>query len=242
MYKEQVYVTTNVALILDGIVVILSGYGAYYLRWAYGDGMWAMDGGLFISIVLSLMFINCFVLGQLGFYASNFNPPPLASLIKCGVAVAIDFSLLTMGVFFIKEESLSRVFIGSYATLVLLGTWAVRFMFFLFFHKNEDAYALRRILLIGSSDRAEAVLKAFERQKSWGHKIIGWLSVGPLSEIPGLTCLGSAEEFAHMSVEKDIDEVVFAVPPGEKFDFAGYLDICKKLGLNLQDRPGHVHP
>ena len=74
MYKEQVYVTTNVALVLDGIAVILAGYGAYYLRWLLGGDMeWVMEGGMFISIVMSLMFINCYVLGQTGVLRFGFQ-------------------------------------------------------------------------------------------------------------------------------------------------------------------------
>lgn len=242
MYKEQVYVTTNVALVLDGLIVILAGYGAYYTRWMLGASGWAMDGGLFISIVLSLMFINCFVLGQLGFYTSHFNPPFRIALGKIAVAVAIDFALLTLGIFFVKEEGLSRLFIGSYAGMMFAGTMAIRALFYAFFRKGADAYSLRRVLLIGNHDRVEAVGNAFKRQKSWGHSIVGWLSVEEPNEIPGIRHLGNAEMFANIAVDKDIDEVVFAVPPHMPFDFQTQLEICKKMGLTCRIVPAMFQP
>ena len=243
MYKEQVYVTTNVALVMDGIVVILAGYGAYYLRWLLGGGAeWGMEGGMFIAIVMSLMFVNCYVLGQLGFYASDFNPPFWMALRKVVLAVAIDFSLVTMGLFFIMEEPLSRMFLGIYAGLVFLGLMIVRALFFHFFRHSSEAYRVWRVLLVGSSDRVQLVFDAFKRQKSWGHTLVGSLAVGPLFEIEGLPCLGMAEDLANMISENDVDEVVFTVPGDVPFDFPAYLDICKEMGLTCRIVPRHVHP
>lgn len=243
MYKEQVYVTTNVALVLDGLVIILAGYAAYYLRWLLGGGMeWGMADGMFIAIVMSLMFINCYVLGQLGFYASDFNPPFWVALRKVTLAVAIDFSLITMGLFFIREESLSRMFLGLYGVLVFAGLMLVRALFYYFFRRSDDAYGLRRILLVGSSDRVQAVYDAFQRQKSWGHTLVGALAVGPLFEVQGLPCLGSAEDLARFILEKDIDEVVFSVPGNVPFDFPGYLDVCKEMGLTCRVVPAMFAP
>ena len=243
MYKEQVYVTTNVALVLDGIAVILAGYGAYYLRWLLGGDMeWVMEGGMFISIVMSLMFINCYVLGQLGFYASDFNPPFLVALRKVTLAVAIDFALVTMGLFFIKEESLSRLFLGIYAGLVFMGLMFVRSLFYHFFRHSADAYGMRHVLLIGSADRVLAVFDAFQRQKSWGHTLVGCLSVGPPFEIKGLPCLGQARDLARIIPEMDVDEVVFTVPGNVPFDFPSHLDICKEMGLTCRIVPAMFAP
>lgn len=242
MYKEQVYLTTNVALVLDGLIVIMAGYGAYYVRWYVGQGGWGMDSGLFISIVLSLMFINCFVMGQLGFYTSHFNPPLRVALGKTTVAVAIDFALLALGVFFVKEEGLSRIFVGSYAAMVFAGTMLVRFLFCFFFRRDAEAYSLRRILVVGSADRVKAVSQAFLRQKSWGHTLVGWLSIGETKAFDGVPYLGDAEVFSQVAVEKDIDEVVFAVPPNELFDFPEHLEICKKMGLTCRIVPAMFNP
>ncbi|CCH50105.1 sugar transferase [Pseudodesulfovibrio piezophilus] len=242
MYKEQVYVTTNVALILDGLVIIMAGYGAYYIRWLIGAPNWVMDGGLFTSIVLSLMFINCFVLGQLGFYTSHFNPPFSIALGKCAVAVSIDFSLLTLGMFFVKEEEISRIFIGSYAAMVFAGTMFVRFLFHAFLRKDANAYSMRRILLVGNHARVKAVAEAFHRQTSWGHCIVGWLSVNGSEPVEDIPHLGDATIFSDIAVEKDIDEVVFALPPSLPFDFQSRLDICKKMGLTCRIVPAMFTP
>ncbi|MBG0789708.1 MAG: sugar transferase [Desulfovibrionaceae bacterium] len=243
MYKEQVYVTTNVALVLDGMVIILAGYAAYYLRWLLGDSAeWGMEGGMFISIVMSLMFVNCYVLGQLGFYASDFNPPFRVALRKVVLAVAIDFSLVTLGMFFIKEDTLSRLFLGIYAGLVFVGLMVVRALFYHFFRHSANAYGMRRILLIGSSDRVRSVFDAFQRQKSWGHTLVGSLAAGSLFEIEGLPCLGTAEDLPRIIAEKDIDEVVFTVPGNVPFDFPAYLDVCKEMGLTCRIVPAMFAP
>lgn len=243
MYKEQVYVTTNVALVMDGIVVILAGYAAYYLRWLLGGNPdWALEGGMFISIVMSLMFINCYVLGQLGFYASDFNPPFLAALRKVVLAVAIDFALVTLGLFFVKEESLSRLFLGIYALLVFMGLMFVRALFYYFFRRSADAYGLRRVLLVGSPDRVRAVFEAFQRQKSWGHSLVGFLAVKDPCEIKELPCLGSADDMARIILDKDVDEVVFTVPGNVPFDFPAHLDTCKEMGLTCRIVPAMFAP
>lgn len=241
MYKEQVYLTTNVAVVLDGLVVILGGYGAFYTRWLLGNSTWSMSGGLFIAIVLSLMIINCCVLGRLGLYASNFNPPFTVALKKVGLAVAIDFALLTLGLFFVKED-LSRIFLGSYAAFVFIGMMFIRFLFYNFFKRINDSYGVRKVLLVGSPDRVELLFDAFQRQKSWGHTLVGFLSFGSCSVIDGLPCLGEASELASITKEKGIDEVVFTVPAGHPFDFPAYLGICKEMGLTCRIVPAMFTP
>ncbi|BCS89128.1 sugar transferase [Pseudodesulfovibrio sediminis] len=242
MYKEQVYVTTSVALLLDGLVIIIGGYGAFYIRYVVGGSSLVMEGSLFISIVLFLMLINCYVFGQLGFYASDFNPPPWCALRKIVFAVAVDFSLLTLGLFFLKSESISRIFLGSYAILVFIGLVFIRALLFFFFRRRSDAYGLRRVLLIGSADRVQALYDAFQRQKSWGHSLVGSLSVGSICEIQGVPYLGVADDLAAITTEKDIDEVVFTVAGGVPFDFPRYLDICKSMGLTCSIVPAMFTP
>lgn len=242
MYKEQVYVTTNLALMLDGVIVILGGYGAYYLRWLLANGTWSMESGLFISVVLSLMFINCYVLGQLGFYASGFNPPLWVALRKVVLAVAVDFAVLTLGLFFVKDGSLSRIFLGSYAILVFLGLMFVRILFRCFFRRDKNTYGVRRVLLVGTADRVKALHEAFMRQKSWGHSIVGALAVGSWEGMDDLPCLGDASDLSTITSERDVDEVVFTLPAGVSFDFPKYLDICREMGLTCRIVPGMFAP
>ncbi len=239
MYKEQVYITTNVALVMDGLVTILAGYGAFYLRWYLSGMTWTMSNELFIAVVLSLMFFNCFAMGRLGFYSGEFNPPFWVAIRRVALAVVADFAVLTMGLFFFKEDSLSRTFLLFYAVLTFSGMMVVRGLFFHFFQRSRHKeYGLRHILLVGNSDRVNWVIEAFRRQKSWGHTLIGWLTVDEQCDLGDVPCLGKAGELEDIAVNRDIDEVVFAVQSKQSFDFQGQLDMCKKMGITCRIVPG----
>lgn len=239
MYKEQVYITTNLALVLDGLVVILAGYGAYYVRWYMSGMTWAMSNELFLAVVLSLMFFNCFAMGRLGFYSGEFNPRFVVALRRVALAVVSDFAVLTLGLSFFKEESLSRTFLFFYAALTFAGMMIVRGLFYHFFQRHRaKGYGLRRILLVGNRDRIEAVVDAFKRQKSWGHVLVGWLSVDEQRDLGDVACLGRASDLEAIATNSDIDEVVFSVRSKLPFDFPGQLDLCKKMGLTCRIVPG----
>lgn len=242
MYKEQIHVTTNLMFVADGLVSIISAYAAYYLCWFIKPLGFMIEPNLFVSLVLALMFVNCFVMGQLGFYDTGFNPPPLKALQKILLAVASDFALITLGLFVIKEHSLSRLFLGLYGLLFVVGIFIVRSLFHLYFRKKTSDYSMRRILLLGDWRRVEAVRVAYARQKSWGHTVVGWLSIGEYAQYTTIPHLGTVADFVNIVVKKDIDEVVLAIPGGEEFDFPSCLDVCKKIGITCRIVPAMYTP
>ncbi|UZP67600.1 sugar transferase [Desulfovibrio mangrovi] len=242
MYREQVFVATNVAIILDGLVSIIAGYGAYYFRWYLGDGGWSMDSGLFISIVLTLMFLNSYVMNRLGFYDEDFRPPLWQALKKVVVAVGIDFSLLAMGLYLANIDGVSRYFIGMCALLCFMGFMTVRCLMFQFFKTKSGAYRVRRILLVGSTDRVEPVFEALQEMKSWGHAVIGWLTVGEQRDIPGLVKLGRLGDFDSVVADRDVDEVFFALPTSQPFNLKNNVELCKDMGLTVRILPAMFDP
>lgn len=242
MYREQIFVATNVAIILDGLVTIVAGYGAYYFRWYISSFEWSMASGLFISIVLSLMFLNSYIMNRLGFYNYDFSPPLFQALKKVVIAVISAFSLLAMGLYLAKIDGVSRYFIGMYALFNFTGYMVVRCLMFQFFKAEAGSYRLRRILLVGSTDRVEPVFEALQEMKSWGHTVVGWLTVGEQHDISGLVKLGQLDDFESIVIDRDIDEVFFALPTSQPFNMKNNVELCKEIGLTVRILPAMFDP
>jgi exopolysaccharide biosynthesis polyprenyl glycosylphosphotransferase len=246
MYAQQVAFLINVLMLVEGILVILAGYFAYYLRWFQGEYMWSMDGSLFLGSVLFLMFVHNFISGRFGLYTDRRAPSQWFIVQRLFLVVILDFSLLSVGYFLLHQKGVSRLFIGNYAlilfSLLLIERWILEIVLQ---KRQQQGYNALRILLVGSDQRAETIVSALENQRSWGHKIIGYLMARPASStsIQSIPCLGSLEDMRGVLTKNAVDEVIFALPRAEKnVDISAYIELCEKMGIAFRIVPGMFDP
>jgi exopolysaccharide biosynthesis polyprenyl glycosylphosphotransferase len=244
MYRQQVYFITKILIFIDAGIIVLGGYTAYYAMWLISDGAWWMDPIHFYANVLGLMFLNNYAMAKAGFYSDQRLPSFLNVLNKILYVVVVDFVLL-MVASFILDVRLSRIFVAIFFGVAFLGFLLEHLFLHIYLDKIQSAgFNCRRLLLVGSDERAAEIHNGLLKQKSWGHKVVGCLTPSPGDRgcIPGVKVLGSLEDFDEVLLNESIDEVVFALPPERPKSLKKYLDLCLEIGVSVRIVPGLFDP
>jgi FlaA1/EpsC-like NDP-sugar epimerase len=150
MYRQQVYLITNLLILLDAGIIILSGYAAYYFVWKVSGGVWWMDHVQFYALVLGLIFINNYIRARAGFYSDKRSPSLFVVIRRIVTVVVLNFLILTVITFFLDIQ-ISRLFMVVLLYLVLVGLILEHIgLDILLSRFQKKGFNCRRILLIGS--------------------------------------------------------------------------------------------
>lgn len=245
MYRQQVALIINLLMLMDGVIIILGGYGAAYIRYVLSGYTWSMDGNLLLGMILFLMFVNNFVMGELGLYSDKRIQSFVSLVFRVGASVFVAFSILSVALLSFKVLDLSRAFLAIYAGLVLIGTLGVRsIMEAVLYWNQRRSLHVRRILIIGSGPRAQKVKQALMNQKSWGHRIVGLLKAQSQEQVncDQEQCLGSLDDLCRVLTEKSVDEVIFALEPECAQDIRASLALCEQSGVSYKIIPALYDP
>lgn len=246
MYRQQANILINITMVIDALVVIAAGYLARWFFYTYYPIPWEVNDYHFIILILSSFFINNAVMARLGLYSDQKPEAFLSIMWQVAKAALILFAILAAFLFFVREPHMPPYFLLIFAGLFLL---------FMIVNKVATAsvtemlagqgFNQRRILVVGNGDRARLVLEALERQRSWGHRVIGLLcdpedpSSNSDSSIP---VLGTFDDLRPVILEKEVDEVIFALPQDRPHSLQPYLSVCERIGLSVRIVPAMYNP
>ena len=144
-------------------------------------------------------------------------------LVKC---TAAGFLIAGAIIFGLKLHFVSRLLIGIYATvafvLVAMGRIACRFF------ANLIPPATRHVAVLGKGPRAEQIISLLIGDSSWGVSVVNCPeSVGVFGTTPHET----AAALSRLLRRNVVDEVIFAVEPGEVGHIKDSLLVCERLGV-----------
>lgn len=235
MIQQQVYVLTSITMIIDGVMVIVAGYLAYYLDLEIAGPDWFMTTEMFVAPVFAIMILTNYFLGRFGLYDDR-KPQSILQLAG-GIfkTVLAAFSILSAFIVFFKSEDYQRDFIFLFAIFCLLLMFLERFVLLKYhFHVSRLDANSRKILIVGSMERGQFVSDLLDKQLSWGHEVVGRLSVGKDSSAPSI---GSIEDLQHVLRTRTVDEVIFAIEHNLPEPIGPYIELCKKMGISVRILP-----
>jgi len=244
MYYQQVAVLLNFIMLIDAIVVAVSGYLAYYICLRLGDSNWYIPQDVLLYTIICLIFINNFIMAQLRLYSSKRTRSFLEVVAKLVVAVILDITFLMAG-YYLTKNPISRHFTLLYGVL-LLGSFTIERGILDWFldSRLRKGFGVRRILLVGPEERVNRVKKTLDEQRSWGHKVVGFLAPDEKeknfakSSSEDIPCLGTLSDFKDILVKEVIDEVIFCLgPEHSSINLKPYLDISRKMGVSYRIVP-----
>jgi Undecaprenyl-phosphate glucose phosphotransferase len=135
-------------------------------------------------------------------------------------AHAFGILLIFAIIFFIRPFTFSRVMMVLFWSLSTLGLVAERAAFRLMARAlTRRGFGLRRILMVGSGELAEQVLRRFQRHPELGYRFVGLLTeeqTRPDTSLLGVPALGIYEDLGSLAVREKIDLVVVALPGAEQ--------------------------
>lgn len=98
-----------------------------------------------------------------------------------------------------------------------------------------------RLLIIGAGDAAALLIKEIKKNTNLNYEIIGLIDdneekVG--KAINGVTVIGSRKDILSISEEKEIEEIILAIPSVEVTTKREIINICKNTKAKLKTLPG----
>lgn len=245
MYQQQVRSLINLLMLVDALVVACSVNAASYALWMFFQYDWRLDDLDSSYITLFLIFANNFVMGKLGLYSDRRPASFLSSMRDILLATAIVVAMLA-GALFSLKIALSRLFILICASImVVLFTIARAMLTSYLLTQTSAGYNCHRILLAGAPDRVQAVNEALNQQRSWGHKVIGYLLESgrdPIAQT-SLPLLGGVADLQETLTRESVDEVIFTLSPDNASgELRKWIGFCEELGITYRIVPALYDP
>ena len=221
----------------DAISIIIGGYGSYFAREYVIPGSIELSNNVFIASILLVMVINNYAMASQYLYTDK-KPSSFVELLwPVFKSIVISFAFLSTGIVLFKHNEYSRAFLLVFAFFSYILIIAQRSIVNIYLSKkSKNSFNLHKILIVGSQERAQIVSEVFEKQLSWGHNVVGRLSIGPEAEqCPD--CIGTVEKLTEILRHKEIDEVVFAFDGDKSVDLSEHLQTCRRMGIQVRILP-----
>jgi len=232
-------------LLLDALLVGLSYWGAYFLRY---EGslpdfeLYRIREALPFIVLIKL---SCFSL--FGLYRGMWRYTSIGDLvnvIKASVTAEVIMVLIVLYVRHFQGYSRAAFFMDLVLTVLLVSSarLAVRLYF------TETRIGIwplrrsdrrdRRILIVGAGAAAEKVIREVGENPGLGLQPVGLLDDDPDKQgktIHGVPVLGKVEEVGLFAEE--CDEIIIAIPSARGGDMRRIVSLCEKTGKDFRTMP-----
>src|SRR3989338_3152181 len=220
MLKKHAQFFENILFFADLFVIGFSWFISYYIR--FYSGLLPIEKGIppfiiYLYLIIPILFIWSFVFKSFGLY----RPKRISSYISelFDIVKACSFSVLVLIsiTFFFRQYEYSRLLflIFFLMTVSALAIERVAFRETLRYLRRKG-YNLRYALIAGTGELAKDVLKRIEPRPELGLKVAGFLSNPESqttnSEVHGVPVIGAYRDIQKIVSEKDIDQVIIALP------------------------------
>jgi FlaA1/EpsC-like NDP-sugar epimerase len=102
----------------------------------------------------------------------------------------------------------------------------------------------RRVLILGAGDAGEMLLREIQQRHATRYKAIGLLDddAGKRgAHIHGVRVLGTVEDLPVLAIDRQVDEVIIAIPSATGKQMRRIVDLCKTAGVRFKTIPGLDH-
>jgi len=103
------------------------------------------------------------------------------------------------------------------------------------------AHDLRRVLLVGAGDAAEAIIREIHRMRVERYRVVGMVDDDPSKRkimIHGIPVLGKTRDVREICEENDVEEIIIAIPSASRKELQRVIELCSGTKLHFQSLPG----
>lgn len=245
MISQQVYLIINIMMLVDAFIIMVTGQIAYSISIDLATEGIVMASVDYIGSVLCLMFLNNYLMGKNELYSAKRFPGYRVMFFVLGKTVVLDFIILTTGAILLGISPFPRSFIVPYFFLSLISFLLARLALYYYLdHLARLNFNAWKVLFVGSENRIRPIAHALEKQGSWGHQVVGCLTVDDpeKTRCGDLPKLGGIDDFEEVLRTYEIDEVVFALPGRYPIELEKLLRKCEEMGIAIKIVPGMFNP
>lgn len=242
MYSREIVLEKTQLAVADWLVVFASAMAATWLR--HGLGVLSRDGGggvpwiryLFPAALVAAAFVLVFRYQSL--YSVHYGRLVEAFRILKGASLA-TMVVITL-TFFYRGYSYSRATVVLFYPLVLLALFGSRSLFRVYrraLMTSRDA--VRRVLIVGFGETGQHLAREILQEPGY-YRLIGFLDDDPaklVGKLEGVPVLGTAADLSRVIRDRDVDEVLLAMPSAPQERVMGLVGECLRLKVRWKTVP-----
>ena len=212
VFAQQSRQRRQEAMLLDALLMVLAFVIAYRIRTSIGELRLLAHLALLPVILPLWMFLLVFFRA----YRSPSEASAVEILMAPVRAVGAGLALLFALVFLLRAHDVSRatlISFGVFAAVTLVGARVVQLIRARRSLRRGETH--RRVLIIGSGNRAKRLVRGLRQNPYGGIEIVGFLDPDPTmvgKTILGAPILGTLDEISTVLKDQVVDEVVLAIP------------------------------
>jgi FlaA1/EpsC-like NDP-sugar epimerase len=243
IFEEEVEMLKKQQFLLfigDAVIVVLCMYLALLFR--FGGRIDSVHMTTFLRILPLIIFIRIFIFWFFGLYRGMWRyvgVKDFSSIIK---AVTLGSAILTAVIFFLRLP---------YPRIVLVADWVLNIVFiggirftvrmWREWYPKRRSETTKRVLIMGAGDAGEMVLREMISHPETGYQPIGFIDDHLRKQgmaIHGVKVLGRRGDIPRLVKERDIEEVIIAMPSASGKVIRNIVAICEGAGVECKTIPG----
>ena len=226
-------------------LTLVSFISAYYVKRYLLPQPW---GGLSTEPNYYALLMLCIIIWYSVFRFSGVYRPyrkrPFSSIaLDVLQAVAVCAMILLGILFFVKEQSLSRIFLGLFILIDLGLLIGSKWVFYKTLrHLRKTGFNTRNIVIVGTGPRAGKVIEALKKQPESGLIVIGCLTASSQSSNEpdsgnAPPVLGNLSELEKILTNHVVDELIFVEPLRLIANAGQYIQVAEQRGISVHILP-----
>lgn len=232
-----------ILIFVDAILVNLSYILAIYFRYEYSTFLGLMKDYERVAIITTAIYLICFFIFKI--YESIWTYASIDEfLLVIGGCITANIVSIIPSLIFKTEFSYAvNILSGVFVTLAIVGfriSFRVYNRFTNILDYKANASHLKRTLIIGAGEAATLVIKEMKNNKNSDYNPIALIDDNEYKvgkSVLGIKVLGTRNDIIKIVKEKNIENIIIAVPSLSEEDKSNILDICKKTECKVQMLP-----
>jgi Undecaprenyl-phosphate glucose phosphotransferase len=236
MIKENQRLLNQLNSFSDGILVFLSIFPAYWVRFhvMHGSPVFDLRSYLLLGLAAVVLFLLTFAF--LGLYESHRAIRFYREAARLLLGTLLDTTILITALFVLRLTEMSRWLLVFFCGIAYLLVTGKRALLRLTLHRyRARGYNQKHVLIVGDGEQARQYLEKITQDRNLGYLADGY--VADDAAWTALSRLGSYGELEGLLDSRQFDEVVVAMP-AEQYRLTGQvIAACEKTGTKLSMIP-----
>ncbi len=142
---------------------------------------------------------------------------------------------------YFKSYSTGVLFLDFLASVFLVCTARLGFRIYREELRPISKEGLRRVLVVGAGNAAEAIIREIHRMPVERFRVIGLVDDDPAKRhliIHGVPVLGATTDIRRICEEEQVEEIIIAMPSATQKQLRRVIELCSGTKLKFQSLPG----
>ncbi|AST58544.1 nucleoside-diphosphate sugar epimerase [Thermoanaerobacterium thermosaccharolyticum] len=227
--------------VIDMLLINASFFLAFLIRFNYAIPLQYLI--LYKKSFLIFTVINLFVLLLFKQYNKIWRYANLRDIVDIMIVITIGSSIFSLILFLFQLHLPRLVYILSWLLSVIFISLS-RILYRDYMgrtYKIKKNVVFKNVLIIGAGSAGQMLIRELKNHPELGKKPIAILDDDKnklFRSIEGIPVIGKIEKLQDVVREKDIDEVIFAIPSASKALLRNVIEMCSEIHIKVKTIPG----